>query len=190
MATNNKAEIKDVMRALGFWYQANRTCFSQAAEGKDSYYCDLLPTLLATNIKLTQTEVDYRMRHCVPLVHLVCEGFRKRFAKFLSLETSVNDALMASLSYLLFKLGWTSLVRYDDSPYGHRNGCSQGEKRRKTTGCSDHRRKTNWKWKQSTEWKRRWKMLYFRQPIEFFSWLIPVNSEMFAMQRFNPWPPA
>ena len=84
------------------------------------------------------------MRHCMPLVHAVSEGAGERFAKFLYVDRSVNDALMVYFSFLFFKLRWTSLDRYDDSPHGYRNGCNAKEEIvKKATGCNDRRRKTN-----------------------------------------------
>jgi hypothetical protein len=82
---------------------------------KQCYYVELLPTLLTTNIKLMQLELDNRMRHCLPLTHAVTEGFRRRISAYLSLDPSVNDSIMASISHPFFKLRWTTLVK--ESPY-------------------------------------------------------------------------
>ena len=36
---------------------------------ENSFYGDLRPTLLTTNVKLSQLEEDARLRHCMLLVH-------------------------------------------------------------------------------------------------------------------------
>lgn len=75
------------------------------------YFGDLLPTLLSTNVKLQHLEAENRLRHCVPLLQAVTDGFTKRFNHYLNLDPSVNDAIMASLAHPFFKLRWLSLVK-------------------------------------------------------------------------------
>jgi hypothetical protein len=80
---------------------------------KNCYYGELLPTLLSTHTKLAQLESEdsvRRLRHCMPLVHAVSNGFKERFSDFLNLSPLVTDAVMASVSHPFFKLRWTQLL--------------------------------------------------------------------------------
>ena len=80
---------------------------------KNCYYGELLPTLLSTRMKLAQLESEdcvTRLRHCMPLVYAVSNGFKERFGDFLKLSPTVTDAVMASVAHPFFKLRWTQLL--------------------------------------------------------------------------------
>src|SRR5215469_14626390 len=81
-------------------------------EEETCYYECLIPTLLVTKEALLTCEANnMQLRYCLPLLKAVLSGYEARFQKFLDLDPSVMDAILASVSHPYFKLRWVSLAK-------------------------------------------------------------------------------
>src|ERR1051325_9305536 len=46
------------------------------------------------------------LRHCLPLLHAVIDGLKRRFSNFLELKYEANEAILAILTHPYFKRRW------------------------------------------------------------------------------------
>ena len=73
-------------------------------------YCQLSFRLVWSWLNWSLEDCVTRLRHCMPLVYAVSNGFKERFGDFLKLSPTVTDAVMASVAHPFFKLWWTQLL--------------------------------------------------------------------------------
>ena len=75
------------------------------AERSPCYYAELIPTLFAVEAKLEALH-DNNLSFCSHLRHAIVDGFQRRFGAFLELRPEVNEAILASVTHLYFKMRW------------------------------------------------------------------------------------
>ena len=77
---------------------------------KESYFGELLPTLLSVDKKLDNLNTK-SVKHCRPLITAIHTGFKKRFGHMIELvnEPIVHEAIIASTTHPYFKLRWLTI---------------------------------------------------------------------------------
>jgi len=72
---------------------------------KDTYYGRLLPELLKI-VKILSSLKMENLKYCGHLIEVIERSSKLRFKQFLLFELTANNAILASVTYPLFKMKW------------------------------------------------------------------------------------
>lgn len=70
-----------------------------------AFYGELLPQLFRTHDLLKKIQPD-NLKFCSAFMNAILENFERRFDKYLSLDFSIIEAMLATVSHPFFKLRW------------------------------------------------------------------------------------
>lgn len=81
------------------------TLQSMRSEENNAFYGELLPQLFRTHDLLKKVQ-DNNITYCSALSNALLENFERKFDKYLSLDFSIIEAMLATVSHPFFKLRW------------------------------------------------------------------------------------